>query len=199
MPPVTQEVVGREQVTARLAGIPQDGEVLGTSRAPVRVTEFVDLRCPACGRFSRTQLDRVIDRAVRPGVASLRRRVVVATVPRDRAAQAALVAQGTVPQDRFWRYTELWLENLPVIEGQETGAVAPALLEAAGVRERPFEAAMADPGALQAQIDAAREDMDRAGATVLPAFLIEREGRRARLIQAPTAPELLRVIEDMRR
>src|SRR4051794_36626000 len=38
----------RAEINSRLSGIPQSGVTLGRSNAPITITEFGDLQCPAC-------------------------------------------------------------------------------------------------------------------------------------------------------
>jgi protein-disulfide isomerase len=50
-----------------LAGIPQQGNVLGSATAPVTLMEFSDLRCSHCRAFVDDSLQVLIDRYVRTG------------------------------------------------------------------------------------------------------------------------------------
>ena len=50
-----------------LAGISEHNGVLGDPKAPVTVTEFVDLQCPICAKASQTVVPSVINDYVRPG------------------------------------------------------------------------------------------------------------------------------------
>ncbi|MEI6624842.1 MAG: thioredoxin domain-containing protein, partial [Thermoleophilia bacterium] len=43
---------GVKEVNARFAGIPQNGNTLGDPAATVTITEYADLRCPACQKFA---------------------------------------------------------------------------------------------------------------------------------------------------
>jgi protein-disulfide isomerase len=50
-----------------LAGIPQQGNVLGSANAPVTLMEFSDLRCSHCRAFVDDTLPVLVDRYVRAG------------------------------------------------------------------------------------------------------------------------------------
>src|SRR5262249_6646243 len=58
---------GAADVATMLKDIPQKGFVLGNPKAPVQLTEFIDLQCPACQQFETTQLGPLIDKYVRTG------------------------------------------------------------------------------------------------------------------------------------
>src|SRR5262245_7092004 len=52
-------------VSARFAGIPQQGATLGAPDAPYTMVAFVDLQCPFSARFARDVLPVVLHRFVR--------------------------------------------------------------------------------------------------------------------------------------
>ncbi|MEA2289033.1 MAG: hypothetical protein QOD55_1030, partial [Solirubrobacteraceae bacterium] len=54
-----------ERAVRVLAGIPQDGPVLGRASAAVRVVEFADLQCPFCRDVALDGLPQLIQRHVR--------------------------------------------------------------------------------------------------------------------------------------
>src|SRR5215213_3134107 len=62
--------------TALLQGIPERHGVLGDPNAPVTVTEFLDLQCPACAAAARTELPALISDQVRSGRVKLRAEVL---------------------------------------------------------------------------------------------------------------------------
>jgi protein-disulfide isomerase len=50
-----------------LAGIPQQGAVLGRRDAPVTLVEFADPQCPYCAQWSATAFDDIVTDYIRPG------------------------------------------------------------------------------------------------------------------------------------
>lgn len=56
-----------ETIAQELNGIPQSGDTLGASNAPVTLQYFGDLQCPICRMFERRALPALVRRYVRPG------------------------------------------------------------------------------------------------------------------------------------
>lgn len=106
-------ITGASQVAMGLKGIPQQATVLGDARAPVTVTEFADLQCPACKSFSDNTLPQAIDRYVRSGKAKIDLKLLEFLGPDSgTAARAAFAA---AEQNRLWHFAELMYLN----QGQE--------------------------------------------------------------------------------
>jgi protein-disulfide isomerase len=96
-------------VTALLVGIPQSGTTLGSSSAPVTVTEFGDLECPICADFANGAENNLISSDVRSGKVKLVYRSLE-TATQDPTIfgtqQAAAYAAGA--QDRAFNFIELF-------------------------------------------------------------------------------------------
>ena len=89
---------------ALFAGIPQDGPWLGRPDAPVVVEEFLDLQCPFCGEFARTELPALIRDEVRTGRVRLRMRIVSIVGPDS--GKAAKMAAAARLQNRGWQFAD---------------------------------------------------------------------------------------------
>lgn len=100
------------EINAMLAGIPQNGRVLGRPDAPVTLVEYADLKCPICAQVSAGVLPDIIQRYVRSGQVRLvfEPQTFVGSPPGDseRGARAALAAGD---QGRLWQFAELWYAN----------------------------------------------------------------------------------------
>jgi len=116
---------GTEAVSKRLAGIPQDGMVLGDPSAPVEVAEFADLQCPYCKAFTEEVLPPIIENQVKNGRVKVSFRNFTIIGEQSLPAGAAALAAGE--QGRGWNFVELFYEN----QGTENSGYADdAFLEA---------------------------------------------------------------------
>jgi protein-disulfide isomerase len=102
-------VVGVTQVDSELNGIPQSGQVLGRSSAPVSVIEYGDPQCSACKFFSENVAPQLISSEVGPGNAKYEFRPFLIIGPDSKPAMRAVLAAGE--QDRFWQYLQLFYLN----------------------------------------------------------------------------------------
>ena len=113
------------------AGIPEHDGVLGDPKAPVTVTEFLDLQCPICAEASKQTLPRLVNDYVRTGKVKLQLRTLHFLGPDSvRAARAAAGAQA---QGRLWPFVEAFYaaqgqrelglrdRRLPALGGQGRG------------------------------------------------------------------------------
>jgi protein-disulfide isomerase len=98
-------VQGGQEVSSRLAGIPQHGLELGNPNAPVTLEEFTDLQCPGCAAYTQQVFPILVDRYVRPGKLRLvfRGQAFVGT-DSERLLRLALAA---ARQNRLWHFVEL--------------------------------------------------------------------------------------------
>ncbi len=60
-----------QSVASLLAGIPQNGNTIGSPTAKITVTEFGDLQCPVCRDFALSSEKQLIDKDVRSGKVKL--------------------------------------------------------------------------------------------------------------------------------
>jgi len=83
---------GAPDINAELEGIPQKGLTLGSAKAPVTLTEYVDLQCPVCRAFETTVMPDIIDTYVRPGKLRIETRVLKFIGPDSLKAREAMLA-----------------------------------------------------------------------------------------------------------
>jgi protein-disulfide isomerase len=165
------KVVGAKDGAAMLAGIPQDGTVLGDPKAPVTLTEFADLQCPYCKEYALNVLPQIIETYVRPGKVKLDLRLMRFVGPDSaRGAQAALAGAA---QGRMWQFVDLWYRN----QGTENTGYGDAdfvegLGAAAGVKQ-PLTAAH------EAQLRRVEREATAARIESTPSFLLN--GKRLTL------------------
>jgi protein-disulfide isomerase len=91
------------------AGIPRDGQTLGSSTAPVSLETWEDFQCPACGNFSRTVAPVIIERYVATGKVKLTFHDLAFLG--QESLDAASAARCAEQQGKFWEYQTLVFAN----------------------------------------------------------------------------------------
>ncbi|MFL5908025.1 MAG: DsbA family protein [Solirubrobacterales bacterium] len=102
-------VQGASQVDAQLKGIPQQGQVLGQSSAPVTVIEYGDPQCSGCKFFSENVAPDLVSTEVKPGDVKYEFRPYLIIGPDSKPAMRAALAAGE--QGRFWNFLQLFYLN----------------------------------------------------------------------------------------
>ncbi len=92
-----------------LAGIDQDGTVLGDPEAPLTMLEFADPQCPFCAEFSEVSIPPIVEQLVRSG--ELRIQFVPLTFLGPDSELAARFAVAAGEQGKLWQFIELFYAN----------------------------------------------------------------------------------------
>ena len=130
-----------------VAGIPQDGTVLGKSGTTVRLLQFEDLQCPICKRYTDEAFPAIVNEYVRTGRIKVDFRGLAFLGPDSLKALKIAMAAGL--QNKLWQVVGLFYEN----QGAEnTGWVTDSLID---------EILAAVPG-----LDAAKVKIDAKGTQV---------------------------------
>ncbi|MBK5233787.1 MAG: thioredoxin domain-containing protein [Thermoleophilia bacterium] len=121
-------------VSEQLAGIPQNGSVLGDPKAKVTLVEFGDLQCPICKQYADEILPDVIAGPIKSGKANFEfKNWAVLGADSTLAAKAALAAG---EQNLAWSYLENFYANQ---ELENTGYVTDDFMtdiaEKAGIKD----------------------------------------------------------------
>ena len=103
-------------VTQLFKGIPQSGNVLGSTKAPVTMIEYIDLQCSACRTFETEVMPSVIPKYVRTGKVKVEARPIVAIGPDSERGRRAMEAAGL--QNRAFNFAQLLYFN----QGAENGS-----------------------------------------------------------------------------
>jgi protein-disulfide isomerase len=90
-------------------GIPQHGNVLGSSKAPVTVVEYVDLQCPFCQEFETKAMPTLLSRYVRQGKVKIEARPIAFIGPDSERGRAGALA--AAEQNRLFNYMQLLYLN----------------------------------------------------------------------------------------
>lgn len=105
----TATVNATAEIQEQLDGIPQEGFTLGDPDAPITITEFGDLQCPACANFANTMMPRIVNDWVRTGKARFQfRHFAFLGEDSNRLAQMALAL---AEQNRMFDFIELVYAN----------------------------------------------------------------------------------------
>lgn len=166
------EVEGGEEIRRQLAGIPQQGMVLGDPRARVTLIEYGDLQCPACKVYAEQVVPPLIDSKVRGGEARLAFRSF--TIIDEDSVDAAAAAIAAGQQGRGWDFVELFYRNQGVeASGYVTDEFLTAVAEAAGVRDLEGwdEARRSEP--VLEQVARETAEAEELGLTGTPSFVVE--------------------------
>lgn len=124
---------GAKAVNQRLAGIPQQGMVLGDPKAPVEIAEFADLQCPYCKAFTEEVLPPIIENQVKNGQVKISFRNFTIIGEQSQPAGAAALAAGA--QGRGWNFVELFYRNQGAEDsGYADDAFLEAIAKGAGVK-----------------------------------------------------------------
>jgi len=126
-PGSTSAVASVTEVEKLLAGIPQQGNVLGNPNAPVTIKYFGDLECPVCRAFTERALPSVINTYVRQGKVKIEYNSME-TATREpevfKTQQIAALAAGK--QNKMWPYLEIFYHQ----QGEEdSGYVTESYLQ----------------------------------------------------------------------
>jgi protein-disulfide isomerase len=100
---------GARDVQQLLAGIPQNGNVLGSPSAPVTLIEYVDLQCPYCAEVERQVIATLVSQYVESGQLKIEMRPVAFFGPDSVRGRDAAVAAGN--QDRMFNLLAILFAN----------------------------------------------------------------------------------------
>jgi protein-disulfide isomerase len=112
--PVANSAVIQEQ----LGGVPQKGNTLGKSGAPITIVEYGDLQCPVCANFSNSIMPHVVQDYIRQGKARIQFRNFAFIG--DDSNKLALASLAAGLQNKQFDFNELVYAN----QGQENSGYA---------------------------------------------------------------------------
>ena len=122
------------EIEKLLAGIPQDGLVLGEPDAKATLVEFGDLQCPACRDFAENGLPELIEDEIRTGRAKIEFLNWPILGPDSTTAGKAALAASL--QGRYWQFIEFFYANQgPEGTGYITDEFLTDIAEQAGVED----------------------------------------------------------------
>ena len=178
-----------------LAGIPQDGRVLGAPDAGVTLIEYADPQCPGCRAYTEQVLPTIVGEYVRPGTVNTEFRGFPFIGDDSLEAYRFLIAAGE--QDRLWNLQEALYRN----QGAEnSGWVTEDLIRqlASEIEGLDVDRLFTDaesPAVVEAAESAAGEAQD-AGIPGTPTFLVQIEDAEPYLIQVGDVDQMRAALDD---
>ena len=110
---------------AQVAGIPQNGNVLGKATAPATLVEYIDLQCPVCRELETSVMPTIVKSYVRTGKLKVEARPVSIIGPDSERGRRATIA--AFAQNRGFNFAQVlyfnqgpenggWLDNQMVVD-----------------------------------------------------------------------------------
>jgi protein-disulfide isomerase len=163
-----------------LSGIPQHGNVLGRSDAPVTLVEYADLQCPYCAQWAQQALPPIVSEYVRSGRVRIVFRGLAFLGPDSELALRMVVAAGA--RDKQWDllhqlYSRQGYENSGWVGEELPGATAAVGVDAKSLDHVAWEAATTR------EIERAARAARAAGVQGTPSFALGRTGGPMRLVR----------------
>lgn len=107
--PAVVEVAGIGEAQEIFGGVPQEGDRLGSSDAPVTIQVFNDLQCSSCREDFLSTIPALVDEYARPGDAKLLyRHYSVSESPQELGFYGA---EAAAAQGYGWQYAYLFFRN----------------------------------------------------------------------------------------
>jgi protein-disulfide isomerase len=164
---------GKSAALALIAGIPQNGTILGSSKAPVRMLQYEDLQCPICKRYTDDAFPSVVDEYVKPGRLRLDFRGLAFLGPDSEKALRIALAAGK--QNKLWDVVGLFYEK----QGDEnSGWVTDGLIDEILAEVPGLDAAKVKKDAQSAAVTKEMQDVSaeatQSGVQGTPSFFIAR-------------------------
>lgn len=178
-----------------LAGIPQDGRILGKAAANVTLIEYADLQCPACRLYTEEFFPTLVDEYVRPGKVKTEFRGF--PFIGDDSVKAYAFVLAAAEQDKLWNLVEALYRN----QGEEnSGWVTDDLLRrlAGEIPGLDVDRLFADASSERITQEAgeAAAAASAAGVTGTPTFLVAIGDAKPYFVQFGSIDQLREALDD---
>jgi protein-disulfide isomerase len=178
-----------------LAGIPQDGRVLGSPDAKVALIEYADPQCPACRLYAEEFFPALVNEYVRPGKVRTEFRGFPFIGEDSVKAYRFLLA--AAEQDKLWNLAEALYRN----QGSENdGWVTDDLVRrlAADIPGLDVDRLFADAERddIRQEAEGAAAAASAAGIEGTPTFLVSSGGAEPYLVQFGSIDQLREALDD---
>jgi protein-disulfide isomerase len=106
---LTNALPNAAAVQREFAGIPQNGLVLGSAKAPLTMVEYIDLQCPGCRAFETSVAPSIVSEFVRAGKLKIEARPLAFIGPDSIPARKAMIAASQ--QNRAFNFAQIAYAN----------------------------------------------------------------------------------------
>jgi protein-disulfide isomerase len=180
---------------AIVAGIPQDGTVLGRPTARLTMEQFEDIQCPYCKAYTDDAFPTIVKEYVRTGKLRIDFRGLSFVGPDSEKALKIVLAAGK--QDKLWEVVGLFYEN----QGEEnTDWVTDTLIDGVLAQVPGLDAERVKRDAaskdIADELAASSAQAQIYGLTGTPSFYLTPEGGKPYEITVALTPEAFRPALD---
>jgi protein-disulfide isomerase len=188
-PPVTPNPV------VDLNGIPQEGRVLGSPKAPVTLVEYADPQCPGCRAYTETIFPVVVNQYVRTGKVRIEFRGYP-FLGKD-SVKGYRVLLAAARQNKLWNLQEAMYRH----QGAENrGWVTDDLIRRLAAHIHGLDVARlftdAERSDIRAAAEGAADAASEAGIPGTPSFLIQPGDAPPYLIRVGSTQEMQAALDD---
>ena len=106
---LTNALPNAAAVQREFAGIPQNGLVLGSPKAPLTMVEYIDLQCPGCRAYETAVQPSIVQEFVRAGKLKIEARPIAFIGPDSIPARKAMIAASE--ENRAFNFAQLAYAN----------------------------------------------------------------------------------------
>lgn len=190
---LTNALPGARDVNSLLKGIPQRGLTLGSPRAPVTLTEYIDLQCPYCQQFETHVMPEIIKSYVRRGKVKVQARVLAFIGPDSMRGRDAMLAAAT--QGKAFDFAQLLYDNQGVENTGwlDDGMVATAARSIPGLNPKQLFATRSSAAVAQ-QGNAIDKEATADNVTSTPTLLVN--GKQVQLSSPTDTAAVVRAIRS---
>jgi protein-disulfide isomerase len=195
------EVEGINDMQRILGGVPQQGDRLGDSDAPVTIQVFNDVQCSECDKQFLATVPDLVDDLVRSGDAKLLYRNYSFSV---RAVEEGFIAaEAAAKQGYEWQYVYLFFRNQPEAErigvtGDFLESLAGSISELdVGEWEQDFAAGGGTDGSITRKLESEDEVARGLGLRAQPSAIVSGPSGTETLQDSPSLQSMLDAVDQV--
>ena len=152
------------------AGAQQNARAWGPADAPIKIEEYLDYQCPACGAYNKSFEEGVIDAFAKTG--KVRYEVHSMSFIGQESVDAASAALCAADQNKFWEmHNTLFASQNGENQGTFTKAHLKELAAAIGMDTNAFNTCL-DSDKYAQQVTQDRDEGDKRGVNQTPTFFV---------------------------